>query len=105
MPRSAATGETIEMAVGPIEMAVGTQAYTEFFHVDADEDTKNDNIVGGAGSALKEDRHVVSGYVEFSVPLALKHRVGFSGTSGLSTPILVKRLARRPLFVGKSLLM
>ena len=64
-----ATGEIIEVPAGLITTAVGIQAHKEFFHVDADKETKNDNIVGNSGSALKADRSSVSGYLEFFVPL------------------------------------
>ena len=64
-----ATGEISEVNAGPIGMAVGIQAHREIFRVDADKATKNDEVIGSAGSELSGSRNVNSAYVELSVPL------------------------------------
>lgn len=66
---ASATGGTFDLPSGPVELAVGVQTYKEVFRVDADEATKNDEIIGNAGSELAGERDVRSGYMEFSVPI------------------------------------
>ena len=74
-----ATGEVFEVNAGPVGMAVGSQVYRETFHIDADEATKKNKIIGGAGSELGGERSVVSGYVELSVPLSPSIEWGLAG--------------------------
>lgn len=74
-----ASGEIYEMLSGPLGMAVGTQAHREIFRIDADEATKNDEIIGGTGSELGGVRNVFSGYMELSVPLTSSLEWGLSG--------------------------
>ena len=74
-----ANGEVIEISSGSIGMAVGTQVHKEIFQVDADESTKNDEVVGGAGSELSGDRSVISSYAELLIPLTNDMEWGLAG--------------------------
>lgn len=74
-----ANGEVFEMPSGPIGMAMGTQAHRELFRIDADESTKKDEVVGGAGSELGGERRVVSSYMEFSLPLTTRIEWSLAG--------------------------
>ena len=74
-----ANGQTFELSSGPIGMAVGTQVHQELFRVDADESSKQDKVVGGAGSELEGKRRAVSSYMEFSIPLTNHVEWGLAG--------------------------
>ena len=67
---ASASGEVVNTPTGPISIAVGFQTYMERYLVDADKPSKNGEVIGNAGSEIRGDRSVVSGYVETSIPLA-----------------------------------
>ena len=64
-----ATGHLLDMAAGPVAMALGVQAHREVFHIDADEASKNDEVIGSAGGQLGGSRDIISSYAELSLPL------------------------------------
>ena len=64
-----ATGKIFEMKPGSVELAIGTQAHNEVFHIDADEASKRGEVIGRAEHKLTGKRDVVSAYVELVTPI------------------------------------
>jgi len=63
------SGEVMQMAAGPLGMAVGGEARREEHVIDPTANLRNGDIVGNGLSATSASRTSYAGYTEFSVPV------------------------------------